>query len=138
MLASASYDHTVKLWDIATGTCLATIDSGTSPAQLAFDATGLLYTGVGTFALNNLSLSLSSILAASKPVPGPHPQTLDRKGVGLSEDRAWVTWDSHKVLWLPPVYRPGCSAVMASTVAIGHPSGRVVLLTVSPGHGLLI
>ncbi len=33
-------------------------------------------------------------------------------------------------------YCLGCSAVTMSTVAIGHPSGRVTLLAVSPGRGL--
>ena len=33
------------------------------------------------------------------------------------------------VLWLPPEFRPQCSAVARSTVAIGCLSGRVLLFT---------
>jgi WD40 repeat protein len=151
ILASAADDDTVKLWDVATGACTATLDVGAFITHLAFDATrSSLNTDVGTFTLNSPSspspLSTSAIPAAVRtapppptpvPAPGPLPQRVDRWGIGLSEDRAWVTWDSHEVLWLPPAYRPEESAVTASTVAIGCPSGRVVLMTISSDHDLL-
>jgi hypothetical protein len=151
ILASASYDKTIKLWDVATGACTATLDVGAFITHLAFDATrSSLNTDVGTFTLNSPSspspLSTSAIPAAVRtapppptpvPAPGPLPQRVDRWGIGLSEDLAWVTWDSHEVLWLPPAYRPEESAVTASTVAIGCPSGRVVLMTISSDHDLL-
>ncbi|KAH6883964.1 hypothetical protein B0T10DRAFT_365876, partial [Thelonectria olida] len=64
--------------------------------------------------------------------PGTASQHVKRRDVGLSEDSVWVTWESHRVLWLPPAYRPRRSAVTASTVAMGCPSGRVVVVRVSP------
>lgn len=140
-LASASYDSTIKLWDVATGACTATLKGHTdSVTSLAFDTTGSsLYTNAGTFTLNNLSLSATTSTATpapeiSKEMPNPVPQQVNRRGIGLSEDNAWVTWDSHKVLWLPPTYRPGTSVTTTSRVAIGCPSGRVLLLTFSFSH----
>lgn len=130
------------LWDVATGTCTATLKTGTIIYRLAFDTTGsYLYTDIGTLTLNNPSSSLSesstsAALAAGSttaplplippPVPSPPPQAVDSQGAGVSADRTWVTWDSHRVLWLPPAYRPGVWAAIESTVAIGCPSERVV------------
>ncbi|KAH8742668.1 hypothetical protein F5883DRAFT_387437, partial [Diaporthe sp. PMI_573] len=129
-LASASGDLvSVKLWDVSTGDCIAALNVGKVIYSVAFDATGSrLNTDVGTFVLNSPS---SAQVATIAPAPGYLPQTVDRQGIGLSKDKAWVTWDSHKILWLPPAYRPRQSAVTASTVAIGCPLGRVVLMTFS-------
>jgi WD40 repeat protein len=135
-LASASGDLvSVKLWDVSTGDCIAALDVGTVIYSLAFDVTGSrLNTDIGTFVLN---LPSSTQVATVFPTPGYLPQTVDRRGIGLSKDKAWVTWDSHKILWLPPAYRPRMSAVTASTVAIGCPLGRVVLMTFSAVNGLV-
>ncbi len=133
ILASASHDGTVKLWDVAMNANVATAHVGTNITHLAFDAIGSLRTDVGSFALSKPP----RLPRSTPPMPDPH-LTLDRKGIGLSEDCAWVTWDSHKVLWLPVAYRPKCSAVTSSTVAIGYLSGRVVFLKISPSHDLLI
>jgi WD40 repeat protein len=144
-VASASYDETIKLWDAATGDCTATLEGYTGQVRsVAFDTTGSsLFTNVGTFTLNNLSLSPTAstatpALEVSNARPGSLLQHVNRWGIGLSEDNAWVTWGSHKVLWLPPTYRPGASDTTASTVAIGCPSGRVVLLAFSFSHDLLM
>ncbi len=131
--------RTVKLWDTVTSSCIATLVSGNIVQRLAFDTTcSSLYTNVGTFMLDNLLWSLST-LSATLP-PSPTPQHVNRSGIGLSEDNEWVTWNSHKVLtlWLPRIYRPVNSDITAGTLAIGCASGRVLLLVFSPSHGLLI
>ncbi|KAK4148427.1 putative WD domain protein, partial [Chaetomidium leptoderma] len=144
MLASASDDASIKLWDAATGTCTATLEIGRVVKHLAFDATSSsLLTDVGSFTLNSLSMSPTAstatpALKVSKAMHSPLSQQVNRCGVGLSEDNVWVTWGSHKVLWLPPSYRPGKSDTIASTVAIGCPSGRILLLAFSFSHDLLI
>ncbi|KAK3905905.1 NWD2 protein [Staphylotrichum tortipilum] len=61
----------------------------------------------------------------------------DSKTLASGEDNTWITWDSHNFLWLPPTYRPGYSDITASIVAIGYPSGRVLLLAFSFSHDLL-
>ncbi|KAH7010885.1 uncharacterized protein B0I36DRAFT_257304 [Microdochium trichocladiopsis] len=144
-LASASRDKTIKLWDVATGACkaTATLYVGTYITHLAFGATGSsLSTSIGTFTLSSaspLASSPSPLLISATPttvpsVSTPLPQFVDRRGVGLSKDRAWVTWNSHQVLWLPQSYRPGSSSVIESTLAIGCPSGRVIFVAISPGQ----
>ncbi|KAL8403218.1 hypothetical protein RB594_008469 [Gaeumannomyces avenae] len=144
-VASASDDSTVKLWDTATGGCTTTFDVGMTVTHLAFDATSSsLFTNVGTFSLNHPPLSPPSPEMARAPPAQPAvavsdlPLGVSQKGIGLSEDYVWVTWGLHRVLWLPPAYRPGESAVMQSTLAIGNSSGRVVLMAVSPDSNLLI
>ncbi|KAK4142420.1 vegetative incompatibility protein HET-E-1 [Dichotomopilus funicola] len=128
-LASASGDTTIKLWDATTGTC-------TIVMRLEFDKTGSsLLTDIGTFTLNNLSLLPTASTAApalevSKVMASSLLQHINRLGVGLSEDNAWITWDSYKMLWLPSTYRPGRSDTTASTAAIGCPSGRVLFFGV--------
>ncbi|KAL8403221.1 hypothetical protein RB594_008470 [Gaeumannomyces avenae] len=143
-VASASDDNTVKLWDTATGGCTTTLNVRITVTHLAFNATSSsLFTNVGTFSLNHPPLSPSSPEMARAPpaqpavaVPGV-PLRVDQKGIGLS-DSVWVTWGLHRVLWLPPAYRPGESAVMQSMLGIGNSSGRVVLMAVSPDSNLLI
>ncbi|KAF3484280.1 uncharacterized protein GIQ15_03604 [Arthroderma uncinatum] len=133
-LASASGEIiSVRLWDIATGNCIAMLDVGTTLTNLAFDATGSqLNTDIGSFVLNLPSAEVTT--AALSPLC--LPLTVNRQGFGLSIDKTWVTWSSHKVLWLPPAYRPLSSAVTASTVALGCLSGQVVLMTLSAANGL--
>ncbi|KAK3379285.1 vegetative incompatibility protein HET-E-1 [Lasiosphaeria ovina] len=140
-LASASYDRTVKLWDTATGNCITTLDTSEPITHLAFDATSSsLFTNIGTFSLNppqrsSLSPKMARAPPAQpiEPVPG---LPLRVNGIGLSNDYEWVTRGLHRVLWLPPAYRPGKSAVIASTLAIGTSFGRVVVMAVSPDSQL--
>ncbi|KAL8284638.1 hypothetical protein RB600_009181 [Gaeumannomyces tritici] len=137
-VASASHDNTVKLWDTATGGCTTTFDVGMIVTHLAFDATSSsFFTNVGTFSLNYPQKTAKAPPAQTAvAVPGV-PLRVDQKGIGLS-DSVWVTWGLHRVLWLPPAYRPGESAVIQSMLAIGNSSGRVVLMAVSPDSNLLI
>jgi hypothetical protein len=136
-LASASGDiPPVRFWDIAIGDCITTLNVGTVIDSLAFDATGSrLHTDIGTFVLN---LPPFAQVPNAAPATGSLPQIVHRQSLGLCKDKTWITWDSHKILWLPPMYRPGRSAVAASTVAIGCPSGRIVLMTFSAVNRLRI
>ncbi|KAL8300777.1 hypothetical protein RB593_010231 [Gaeumannomyces tritici] len=143
-VASASDGKTVKLWDTATGDCTTTLDVGTTVTHLAFDATSSsLFTNVGRFSLNHPPLmSPSSQKTVRAPLAQPavavsdHPLRIDQKGIGLS-DGVWVTWGLHRVLWLPPAYRPGNSAVMRSMLAIWNQSGRVVLIGLADSNLLI-
>ena len=118
-LASASGDRTVRIWDASSGACLQTLEVGKVLNDISFDATGLyLYTEIGTIAINAL-LPLNMTPIATKP------QSLQYQGGGLSSDRAWITYGSKNVVWLPSEYRPSCLAVSANTVGIGVGSGKV-------------
>ena len=125
LVASASYDQTVKLWDLATGTCTQTLDVGRTLSKLSFDPTGsYLYTDTGT-----LDLTTQSTIHVMPPTTTT--ETLCRQDYGISPDGMWITRGSENWLWLPPGYRPACSAIAASTIVIGCATGRVVIMTFS-------
>ncbi|KAK4148501.1 vegetative incompatibility protein HET-E-1 [Chaetomidium leptoderma] len=143
-IASASDDNTIKLWDAATGDCTATLEGHTGSVQsVAFshDSKTVASTSYDNTielwdaATGDCTATLEGHTGSVQSVAFSH----DSKTLAsASEDNAWVTWGSHKVLWLPPTYRPGVSDTTASTVAIGCPSGRVVLLAFSFSHDLLM
>ncbi|KAK0766479.1 hypothetical protein N5P37_000204 [Trichoderma harzianum] len=101
-LVSTLSDHTIKLWDFSTGNCTATLPSEELSSMRKPPAQGLS--------------SVSPIV--------------HRQDIGVY-NYTWVTWDSQRILWLPPAYRPRISAVRASTLAIGCDSGRVVFIRFS-------
>ena len=115
-------DTTIKVWDAASGACRQTLEVGGVIYNLVFDPTGShLYTDIGSIELNH---DLDPLL----PATTQHYPEPSRLGYGLRPDGMWVTWKAENVLWLPPEYRPACSAVAGSAVAIGCLSGRVVVL----------
>ncbi|KAL8409993.1 hypothetical protein RB594_008184 [Gaeumannomyces avenae] len=126
-LASASNDKTVKLWDAATGACEATFKGSTS--TLSFDATGsYLRTDFG-------NISLRKPPAADETTLQTYLQhkNADIEGIGISVDKAWITWNGQNLLWLPAEYRPRSSAASRFTIAIGCSSGRVLFFQVLGG-----
>ena len=125
LVASASGDDTVKIWDAATGTCTQTLDVGRSLYKISFNRTGShLSTDAGT-----IDLAMRSTLYAVPPTTAT--ENLCRQGYGISWDGIWITRSSENWLWLPPGYRPYCSAIAASTIVIGCASGRVEFMTFS-------
>ncbi|KAK0616943.1 hypothetical protein B0T14DRAFT_434428, partial [Immersiella caudata] len=46
----------------------------------------------------------------------------------LGWDKSWITCNGENVLWLPPEYRPHCSAVQGRMISIGCLSGRVLTI----------
>ncbi|KAJ5778418.1 Vegetative incompatibility protein HET-E-1 [Penicillium odoratum] len=135
-VASGSRDKTIKIWDAHTGACLQTVDIGSAIFNLSSDATGFsLYTDTGIIALRDSptpaptpstagAASDLQSLSASQP-----PQTPEYRGYGISSDSLWITWQSQNWLWLPPMYRPICSAVGQSglELVLGCRSGRVLI-----------
>ena len=117
-LASASGDHTVKIWDAASGACLQTLEVSTTLDNISFDTTDqYLCTEIGAIILDILPTSKSII----------EYQKLRRQDYGLSPDRVWIMCDSENLLWLPSEYRPSASVVTTSAVAIGCGTGRVLI-----------
>ena len=122
-LASASYDKTVKLWDASSGECLQTLDVGTTITSLSFDPVGsCISTEIGKFAINIPQTSDHSATAEAE-----HPQHLS---ASLSSDMTWIKHENKNILWIPSEYRPSCSSVRGTTVAIGVGSGRVWTCTI--------
>ncbi|KAK4206366.1 hypothetical protein QBC37DRAFT_300943, partial [Rhypophila decipiens] len=48
-----------------------------------------------------------------------------RKTYSFVRDQTWIIWNGQNLIWLPPEYRPTCSAVQGQMVSIGCTSGRV-------------
>src|SRR5277367_2005090 len=110
VLASASDDRTVRLWDAATGAHQRTLEINQSLESLSFSGDGrYLKTDRG-------SLSLSSDISSA---------CLDQERsicmVLVNDD--WVTRDGQNVIWLPPDYRATCTALYDNVLVLGHRSG---------------
>ncbi|KAF2186301.1 hypothetical protein K469DRAFT_664193 [Zopfia rhizophila CBS 207.26] len=115
VLASASSDRTVKLWDTGTGAVLQTLEVDTVVRALSFSEDGT-YLQTDRGVLHTTSRSPSDVL--SRPSPS--------HGIFVKEQ--WVCWGLEGMLCLPAKYRPSCTAVYGSVVALGHSSGRVLIL----------
>jgi WD40 repeat protein len=122
-LASASYDKTVKLWDASSGACLQTLNIGRTIYSLSFDSTdSCLHTEIGTVVISIPETSSEVTAAEAEP-----PQYL---GTSLSSDNMWIKHRDKNMLWIPSEYRPSCSSVRGTTVAMGVGSGRVWTCTI--------
>ncbi|KAK3312960.1 hypothetical protein B0H66DRAFT_485056 [Apodospora peruviana] len=120
LVVSGSGDNTVKIWDVATGHCTQTLEghshsvgSVASVSSVAFSPDSNLVT------LEGHSGSVRSVAKI--------PYRLEYGIV----DNKWITRGSENWLWLPPGCRGTCSAVAASTIAIGCLSGHVLIITVA-------
>jgi WD40 repeat protein len=135
-VASGSGDSTIKIWDAHTGACLQTHGMKYPVSNLSFDATGSsLHTDIGIVALRD---SLTPAPTTSKELLPSESQSLpatqqsqppEHLGYRISSDRSWITRCSQNWLWLPPMYRPRCSAVGQSglVLVLGCQSGRVLI-----------
>ena len=117
-LASASYDRTVRIWDTSSGACLQTLDVGKTLFNLSFDATSSsLLTKI-----RSVDVSASTGFHTENVAVLQRPQYLD---AGVSSDNTWITYSGQNLLWIPPEYRPSCSAVCGTTIGMGVGSGLV-------------
>ena len=118
LVASASYDSTVRVWEIATGQCLTVLEDQPSPIfQIAFSPDGrTLHTNKG-----DIPLLLDLIAVASAP---PVQELLY-----ATVDGEWVLRQTRRFLWLPSQYRNCVTAVYRHTVCLGCYLGRVAFLS---------
>ncbi|MCJ1425618.1 hypothetical protein MMC29_003518 [Sticta canariensis] len=114
LLASAS-DPTIGLWNPATPNLVQLFEAeGVNELSFSPDRTQL-ETNLGRIQLSNIDCADQtrghSLLSSPWMVR-----------------RNWLTWNGHKALWLPPDFRPSCSAIRGNLIAMGQPSGRVIFL----------
>ena len=138
-LISVSSQGHANIWDAPSGASLATVVFGTAITEISVDKTDTcLETDIGNFALKQ---PLSQLAGPSTPSSTAAAQLLvERCGLGFSEDRTWLMWDSHKLLWLPQDCRPRLLAVLesGSTAVIMHPWGKLFSLNIDMRGGLCV
>ena len=107
LVASASDDRTIRLWNSARGASLQTLETGGNVHRLSFSIDGqYLLTDIGELRIRPLS-----------------PNSISFCSFFVREN--WVVQDMKSVLLLPYDYRPTCSAVYNDILVMGHRSGLV-------------
>ena len=128
LLASDSGDNTIKLWDPTTGELKRTLHGHSKPVwSLTFSPDSkLLASGSND---NTVKLWNPTTGELQKTLEGHSHWNWTETNVGISilQDQ-WVCLQGKKLLWLPPEYRPTCSAMKDSILALGHVSGWVSFL----------
>jgi len=123
LLASASWDGTVKVWDAATGSLQQSVTVNGYITSLLFDiADSILTTNIGRIKVDRTELPTLSECSQGASSKG------DWQGLGISG--SWITWNARNLLWLPSDYRAVGSDISQSrsTVAIGCESGKVFVI----------
>jgi WD40 repeat protein len=122
-LASASWDRTVKIWDVSSGACLHTLDVGRPFSSFSFDPTSpYLYTEIGTIDIQSLETSIGMDIAEStRPL---------HVGTSFSSDGTWIQHAGNNLLWVPSEYRPSQSSVSGTMVGVGVGSRRVWICSI--------
>jgi WD40 repeat protein len=154
LLASASEDRTVKLWDAGSGAALQTLKGHSDSVEaVAFSPDSKLLasasydntvkpwdTGSGA-ALQTLELDtfIDTLLFSNNGTfvqtnRGPLYTAFLSNGAAVSRPNLprstfvkeqWVSLDMENSLWLPSDHRPSSVAVYGSIIAFGYESGRV-------------
>jgi WD40 repeat protein len=119
LVASASSDNTVRLWEVATGTCRSTLEGYSEYiSYMAFSSDGqVLHTNAGEIPLSPLSIVLSR--------SWQHEQSSNI----LVQDQ-WIMRNQQRFLWLPSEYRSTSIAVRDNIACLGLVSGRMVMLRI--------
>ena len=109
LVASASDDKTVWLWDAGTRYCRSTLTPGSIISTLSFSPDrSHLNTDRGNIFITS---SLHII-----------------KLCDISVEDQWIASNGQCFLWLPSDYRPSCSAVCGNVIYLGHASGKVTFI----------
>ncbi|OCK73594.1 hypothetical protein K432DRAFT_312451, partial [Lepidopterella palustris CBS 459.81] len=117
---SGSDDKTVRVWDAATGAAVQILETDTIITTLSYSRDGSIVTDRGQ--LDAIPFRDDTVLSSASPPPLSRPVTL-RPRILVQDE--WIVHGENRMLWLPPDYRPHCSAVHGGVVCLGHRSGRV-------------
>ena len=160
LVASASYDNTVRLWEAATGSCRSTLEGHSSTvcavafspdgqlvASASHDNTVRLWEAATGSCRSTLEGHSSSVYSVAFSPDGQHLER-DRGQIHLSISlpntpshqrkeyptisviKQWVFLEEQRLLWLPPEYRPTCIAVYRDIMCFGCLSGHVAFFKV--------
>ena len=120
LLASASRDNTVRLWDVK--------------AKVSTQQVEHQYNGNLSFSTDGSQLEMDGrLLMVPSSSLNPPP---NRKGSAdplsfMNVKGEWVRYKDCNVLWLPPNRRPGVYAFRDKTLVLGNGSGRVTFFQFS-------
>ena len=161
LVASASGDSTVRLWETATGTCRSTLGGHSQSVNaVAFSPDGQLVasasedrtvrlweTATGTCRstleghsqlVRTVAFSLDGQYLETNAGQIPlslHPSSISflraKELSALFIKGQWVTLKEQLLLWLPPEYRPTCSVVYEDVICLGHASGHITILKIN-------
>jgi len=119
LVASSSYDRTVRLWDAATGAVQGTLNLDVVIKNLSFSTSGQrLKTDKGVLDISSFRIGVSS-------------SSNCLRALFVSDN--WVAEEGENILWLPPDYRATCVTVWNGIVVLGHSSGNISFLEFRPG-----
>lgn len=119
LLASVSDDETVRLWNTQTGALQCTLWGQGSTTTLSFSNDGSrLITNNGMI---ELEIPLSDLV-----------QIASSSCYSINNDRSWISWKGHDILWIPREYRPIHQMFQENAVALGQLSGRVTVIRFKP------
>ncbi|KAK0703385.1 hypothetical protein B0T26DRAFT_658964 [Lasiosphaeria miniovina] len=134
-LASGSGDNTVKIWDAASGQCRQTLEGHRGSVwSVAFSPDGQrLASGSGD---NTVKIWDAASGQCRQTLEGHRGSAssvfslddLGRYSYSLGEDKTWILCNGQNVLWLPPEYRPSCSAIQGRMISIGYSSAQVLTI----------
>ncbi|KAF2183651.1 putative WD-repeat protein [Zopfia rhizophila CBS 207.26] len=117
LVASASQDKTVRVWDAAAGVTMQTLKGHTGSI-----AANVCFSGVAPY----LETDRGSLYMASSSSIAFASNTKLLSTVCVRGN--WITQGHKKILWLPPDYRPLCSAFKGHLFVLGYQSGSVIFL----------
>ena len=115
LVASASGDSTVRLWDAATGSCRSTLEGHSNYV------TAVAFSPEGQYLQTN---------RGNIPLPLPSFSAFSSQEKMLFIQNQWITLKEQSLLWLPYEYRPTCLAVYRDIICLGHSSGCITFLKV--------
>jgi WD40 repeat protein len=167
LLASATYDNIVRLWDTKTGVSRGTFEDDSHWIEaVAFSSDGLLLASASydktvrlwdivtkeviqklntdavirnlSFTSDGSNLETNRGILELIPPTFCEPRWQSNSQSPLYVGHHWVTWRRNNILCLPPDYRGSWAAIRHNILVIVHKSGRVTFTEFEPDSIILM